>query len=72
MEHPKHDVEPMPTSTTSAPTNSRIPSLESPLWSRLAGCERILIAGCGGGYDVFSGLPLFFALHKMVSNHGIE
>lgn len=24
----------------------------------------ILIAGCGGGFDIFSGLPLYFALKR--------
>lgn len=36
--------------------------LDSRLGKRLLGCERILIAGAGGGYDVFCGLPLYFAL----------
>jgi len=34
----------------------------SPLSAELASSERILIAGAGGGFDVFCGLPLFFAL----------
>eukprot|EP00005_Dracoamoeba_jomungandri_P005811 CAMPEP_0174256390 /NCGR_PEP_ID=MMETSP0439-20130205/5637_1 /TAXON_ID=0 /ORGANISM="Stereomyxa ramosa, Strain Chinc5" /LENGTH=361 /DNA_ID=CAMNT_0015338979 /DNA_START=291 /DNA_END=1376 /DNA_ORIENTATION=+ len=41
-----------------------VPLLQ-PFWKELSSCERILIAGCGGGYDVFSGIPLFFALTKM-------
>ncbi|MBL8719430.1 MAG: DUF1152 domain-containing protein [Myxococcales bacterium] len=36
--------------------------LDSPLGKRLLSCERILLAGAGGGYDVFCGLPLYFAL----------
>lgn len=36
--------------------------LDSPLGKRLLACERILIAGAGGGYDVYCGLPLYFAL----------
>eukprot|EP01087_Luapelamoeba_hula_P010480 TRINITY_DN2777_c2_g1_i1.p1 TRINITY_DN2777_c2_g1~~TRINITY_DN2777_c2_g1_i1.p1 ORF type:complete len:394 (+),score=72.38 TRINITY_DN2777_c2_g1_i1:2-1183(+) len=41
--------------------------LQQPFWDALtpSTCQNILIAGCGGGYDVFSGIPLFFALHKM-------
>jgi hypothetical protein len=33
-----------------------------PLWRELASARHVLVAGCGGGYDVFSGLPLYFAL----------
>lgn len=36
--------------------------LEPPLLGRLKRHSRILIAGAGGGFDVFAGLPLFFAL----------
>lgn len=36
--------------------------LDLPFFSELEVAERILIAGAGGGYDVFSGLPLYFAL----------
>lgn len=32
--------------------------------SRLAASRRVLIAGAGGGFDVFAGLPLFFALRS--------
>ena len=40
-----------------------LPSLwEPPLLGRLRRHDRILIAGAGGGFDVYSGLPLFFAL----------
>ncbi|MFA5507855.1 MAG: DUF1152 domain-containing protein [Vulcanimicrobiota bacterium] len=35
-----------------------------PLFQVLKGKERILLAGAGGGYDVFSGLPLYFHLRK--------
>lgn len=38
--------------------------LNLPIIERLNGCETILIAGMGGGYDVFSGLPLYFELEK--------
>lgn len=35
---------------------------EPPLFTRLKACERILIAGAGGGFDVYAGLPLALAL----------
>ena len=38
--------------------------LEPPLLSRLKRHQRILIAGAGGGFDVYAGLPLFFALRE--------
>jgi len=38
--------------------------LHQPFFDELSDCRRILIAGCGGGYDFFSGLPLFFGLEK--------
>jgi hypothetical protein len=38
--------------------------LEPPLLARLQRHDRILIAGAGGGFDVFSGLPLFVALRN--------
>ncbi len=37
----------------------------SPLFERLAHAEHVLIAGAGGGFDVFSGLPLYFHLRKL-------
>lgn len=27
-----------------------------PFWQKILQCDRILIAGCGGGYDVFQGM----------------
>ncbi|MFF1902036.1 DUF1152 domain-containing protein [Kitasatospora sp. NPDC058218] len=36
--------------------------LEPPLITRLLAAERILIAGAGGGFDVYAGLPLALAL----------
>jgi hypothetical protein len=33
-----------------------------PLFARLAQSQNVLIAGAGGGFDVFAGLPLYFAL----------
>ena len=36
--------------------------LTLPLQLELAQADTVLLAGCGGGFDVFSGLPLYFAL----------
>jgi hypothetical protein len=33
-----------------------------PFFEELEKAENILIAGAGGGFDVFSGLPLYFGL----------
>ena len=38
--------------------------LRLPLFERLAPARRVLIAGAGGGFDVFAGLPLYFALRE--------
>ncbi|MDI2131560.1 DUF1152 domain-containing protein [Yinghuangia seranimata] len=35
---------------------------EPPLFTRLSSCERVLVAGAGGGFDVYAGLPLALAL----------
>jgi hypothetical protein len=35
-----------------------------PFFNELDGAKNILIAGAGGGFDVFCGLPLYFALKK--------
>jgi len=37
----------------------------TPIFEELKDAQRILIAGCGGGFDVFSGLPLYFRLREM-------
>jgi hypothetical protein len=37
---------------------------EPPLLARLKRHERILVAGAGGGFDVYAGLPLFIALRE--------
>lgn len=36
--------------------------LKLPFFNELENASRILIAGAGGGFDIFSGLPLYFAL----------
>jgi hypothetical protein len=39
--------------------------LNLPILDRLANSQRILIAGAGGGFDVFAGLPIYFTLREM-------
>lgn len=36
-----------------------------PLFQALKPCRRILLAGAGGGFDIFSGLPLYFRLKSL-------
>src|SRR3954468_2639162 len=38
-------------------------SMRLPLFTELRDARNVLIAGAGGGFDVFSGLPLYFNLH---------
>ncbi|MFG2593716.1 DUF1152 domain-containing protein [Streptomyces sp. NPDC048438] len=38
------------------------PLHSNPLFTRLADAERILVAGAGGGFDIYSGLPLALSL----------
>lgn len=38
--------------------------LNLPIWHLLEHSENILIAGAGGGFDVYAGLPLYFALRE--------
>jgi len=42
--------------------------LNLPTLTQLSNCKNILIAGMGGGFDVFCGLPIYFELKK----HGIN
>ncbi|MGW1273599.1 DUF1152 domain-containing protein, partial [Streptomyces sp. NPDC002491] len=35
---------------------------EPPLFTRLRDARRVLVAGAGGGFDVYAGLPLALAL----------
>lgn len=39
--------------------------LNLPILEQLKDSENILIAGAGGGFDVFAGLPIYFTLHEM-------
>jgi hypothetical protein len=36
--------------------------LNLPIYDQLAACKNLLIAGMGGGFDIFSGLPIYFEL----------
>ena len=36
--------------------------LNIPILEKLSDCNNILIAGMGGGFDVFCGLPIYFEL----------
>lgn len=36
--------------------------LRLPLFDQLSGVRNVLVAGAGGGFDLFSGLPLMAAL----------
>lgn len=38
--------------------------LNLPFFSELERSQRVLLAGAGGGYDIFSGLPLYFGLRS--------
>lgn len=42
--------------------------LNLPILDLLADSQNILIAGAGGGFDVFSGLPLYFTLRALGKN----
>jgi len=43
-------------------------NLNLPILSKLTSCKNLLIAGMGGGFDIFCGLPIYFELKK----HGIN
>ncbi len=36
-----------------------------PLFDELKDCKTVLLAGAGGGFDIFSGLPIYYSLKKM-------
>lgn len=42
--------------------------LNLPILDQLADCKNILIAGMGGGFDVYCGLPIFLTLREMGMN----
>lgn len=42
--------------------------LNLPIFDQLIGCQNLLIAGMGGGFDVFCGLPIYFELQQRGQN----
>ena len=40
--------------------------LNLPIFEHLSSCQNLLIAGMGGGFDIFCGLPIYFELQKRV------
>ncbi|MEO1289379.1 MAG: DUF1152 domain-containing protein [Chloroflexota bacterium] len=42
--------------------------LNLPILEQLKNSKNILVAGCGGGFDVFCGLPIYFTLREMGKN----
>ena len=42
--------------------------LNLPIFDNLKDSENILIAGAGGGFDIFAGLPIYFTLKEMGKN----
>ena len=38
--------------------------LNLPIFEQLSSCQNLLIAGMGGGFDVFCGLPIYFELQR--------
>ena len=74
---PSKDDPPLPVSKEKEGRASQLQSLEDCLkkdsWSitrphifdLLEPAETVLVAGCGGGYDITSGLPLYFSLRKL-------
>jgi hypothetical protein len=38
--------------------------IKLPFWSTLEAANSVLVAGMGGGFDVYSGIPLYFALRS--------
>src|SRR5438309_11527057 len=36
--------------------------MRQPFWDRLDGARRVLLMGCGGGYDLFGAVPLLAEL----------
>ena len=43
-------------------------TLNLPIYDQLSGCKNLLIAGMGGGFDVFCGLPIYFELKARGQN----
>ncbi len=43
-------------------------NLNLPILPQLQGCQKILVTGIDGGYDIFCGLPFYFALQQQAFN----
>ena len=41
---------------------------ENLLFENLSDCENILLAGAGGGFDIYAGIPLYFSLRRKNKN----
>ena len=39
-----------------------------PILDQLSACKSLLIAGIGGGFDIFCGLPIYYELKKRGKN----
>src|SRR6476469_3955107 len=39
-------------------------NLNLPIFDQVSGCKNLLIAGAGGGFDIFCGLPIYFELRQ--------
>src|SRR5688500_1807097 len=46
----------------------RLVNLNLPILERVADCKNLLIAGMGGGFDIFCGLPIYFELRERGMN----
>jgi hypothetical protein len=42
--------------------------LNLPIFNQLTNCQNLLIAGMGGGFDLFCGLPIYFELREQGQN----
>jgi|WetSurMetagenome_2_1015567.scaffolds.fasta_scaffold02173_13 hypothetical protein len=42
--------------------------LQLPFFEKLRSAKNVLLAGCGGGFDIYCGLPLYFALKSADKN----
>lgn len=50
------------------PKSSTFALHQIPIFERLATSKTILLAGAGGGFDIYSGIPLYFSLKKQGKN----
>jgi hypothetical protein len=33
--------------------------MQLPFWERVEKANKVLLAGCGGGFDIYQGMPLY-------------